>query len=140
MGYYDDALEWHGTAIDMISCGRYRASVYMSCLSVECFLKSAVAVFDSNNPRMNEHDTIYFYRLLKEKHPHKADLSSDIRLCRKYHTDARYSNSVKPELYTKDFANRFLDIVTTVKEYVDNECAATEDDLLQKFKKSICEI
>jgi len=35
MAYYDDALEWQGTAIDMADCGRYRASVYMSCLAVD---------------------------------------------------------------------------------------------------------
>jgi hypothetical protein len=72
---------------------------------------------------------------LKEKHPTKVDLSSDIRLCRKYHTDARYSNSAKPELYTEEFADRFLAIVDSVKEYVDNECAATADDLLRRFGK-----
>ena len=33
MGYYEDALEWHGTAIDLSKCGRFRASVYMSCLA-----------------------------------------------------------------------------------------------------------
>ena len=38
--FYDDAQEWLGTAIDLKNCGRFRASVYMSCLSVECILKT----------------------------------------------------------------------------------------------------
>ena len=46
MGYYNDAEEWHGTAIDMESCGRYRGAVYMSCLAVECFLKSKVEIIE----------------------------------------------------------------------------------------------
>ena len=66
MGYYNDAKEWYGTAIDMESCGRYRGAVYMSCLAVECFLKSKVEIIEPNNPRLKEHDTIYFYRLLKK--------------------------------------------------------------------------
>lgn len=53
MGYYDDALEWQGTAIDLCACKRYRGSVYMSCLAVECYMKSKVALFDPGNPKLN---------------------------------------------------------------------------------------
>ena len=134
MGYYD-ALEWQGTAIDLEACGRYRGSIYMSCLAVECFLKSKIELIEPNNPRIKEHDTIYFYRLLKEKYSSSKNLTTDIRLCRKYHSDARYSNTPNTELYNQDFAKRFIQIISDVKEYVDNECIATAVDLLKKFEK-----
>jgi HEPN domain-containing protein len=133
MGYYSDAEEWHGTAIDMESCGRYRGAVYMSCLAVECFLKSRVEIIEPNNPRLKEHDTIYLYRLLKEKYPTGENLLPDIRLCRKYHSDARYANTPKPELYDKVFANRLIAIARKVKDYIDNDCAATLEELAVKF-------
>ena len=133
MGYYSDAEEWHATAVDMESCGRYRGSVYMSCLAVECFLKSKVEMIEPNNPRLKEHDSIYFYRLIKAKYSTGENLIADITLCRKYHSDARYSNTYKPELYDKAFANRLIDIVCKVKDYIDNECATTIEDLSNKF-------
>ena len=133
MGYYSDAEEWHGTAIDMEACGRYRGAVYMSCLAVECFLKSKVEIIEPYNPRLKEHDTIYLYRLLKEKYPTGENLLSDIRLCRKYHSEARYSHTANPELYDKAFATRLIDIVRKVKDYIDNECLATLDELSEKF-------
>ena len=135
MAYYDDALEWQGTAVDLEACGRFRGSVYMSCLAVECFLKSQVDIISPNNPRLKEHDTIYFYRLLTEKYPPSKNIITDIRLCRKYHTDARYSNTLNIELYNQDFANRFIRIISDVKDYVDNECTATTEDLIKKYNK-----
>jgi len=135
VGYYNDALEWQGTAIDLEACGRYRGSVYMACLAVECFLKSKVEIIDPNNVRLNEHDSIYFYRLLKSKYPTGENLMTDIRLCRKYHSDARYSNVHNTEVYNKDFANRFIKIVENVREYIDNDCASSVDDLVKKFEK-----
>ena len=133
MGYYEDALEWQGTAIDLEACGRYRGSIYMSCLAVECFLKSKIETFEPNNARLKEHDTIYLYRLLKSKYPPRKDLITDIRLCRKYHSDARYSNTANTEVYTKDFASRFIQIVADVKWYIDNDCALSLEDLVKKY-------
>jgi len=135
LGYYDDALEWQGTAIDLEACGRYRGSVYMACLAVECFLKSRVEIIDPNNVRLNEHDSIYFYRLLKSKYPEGKNLMTEIRLCRKYHSDARYSNTPEAEVYSKEFAQRFIQIIADVREYVDNECASSLEDLLRKHGK-----
>ena len=136
MGYYDDALEWEGTAIDLESCGRYRGSIYMSCLAVECFLKSKVEFIDPSNTKLNEHDIIYLYRLLKSRYPSGKDIMGDIRLCRKYHNDTRYSNTTKTDVYDNVFANRFIQIVAGVREYIENECAATMEDLQKKYDKS----
>ena len=135
MGYYDDALEWEGTAVDLETCGRYRGSIYMSCLAVECYLKSKVEFIDPNNPKLNEHDSIYFYRLLKLTYPSGKDIISGIRLCRKYHDDARYSNTTNTDVYDKVFANRFIQIVADVREYIENECAATLEDLQKKYDR-----
>ena len=135
MGYYDDAQEWHGTAIDLKNCGRFRASVYMSCLAVECFLKAKVEIIDPDDARLGEHDSIYLYRMLKAKYDSKTDLSKDIALCRKYHSEARYSNTVKLEMYDEDFAGKLIEIVDKVKKFIDEECAATLDDLSNRFRK-----
>jgi len=135
VGYYEDALEWQGTATDLEACGRYRGSVYMACLAVECFLKSRVELIDPNNARLKEHDSIYLYRFLKSKYPTGKNLITDIRLCRKYHSEARYSNTPRVEVYNKEFAIRFIQIVEDVREYVDNECTSTFDDLLKKYEK-----
>jgi len=135
LGYYDDALEWEGTAIDLEACGRYRGAVYMACLAVECFLKSKVEFIDPDNTKLNEHDSIYLYRLLKSKYPAGKDLIGDIRLCRKYHNDARYSNTTNTGIYDKAFASRFVKIVADVRGYIDNECAATLNDLQNKYDK-----
>jgi len=137
MDYYNDALEWQGTAVDMEACGRFRGSVYMACLSVECFLKSKIEMIDPLNERLREHDTIYFYRLLKSKYPTGKDLMTEIRLCRKYHTDARYSGKDNAEVYDKEFAGRFLQIIVDVKDYIDNNCASSLEDLTKKYERKI---
>jgi len=36
------------------------------------------------------------------------------------------------DIYDKEFAIRFIQIVADVKEYVDNECASTLEDLQKK--------
>lgn len=135
VGYYEDALEWEGTAIDLEACGRYRGSVYMSCLAVECYLKSRVENIDPNNEKLQAHDSIYLYRFLKSKYPSGKDLMSEIRLCRKYHSDARYSNASITDVYDMEFANRFTQIVADVREYVDHNCVATLEDLQKKYDK-----
>jgi HEPN domain-containing protein len=134
MGYYEDAIEWHGTAVDLKSSGRYRASVYMSCLAVECYLKAKVEMIDPDNAKLAEHDSIYLYRFLKEKFGTKVDLSKSIVLCRKYHNEARYSNTIKPEVYDESFSGEFIDIIQKVKQFIDDECIATIDDLVNKYK------
>ena len=135
LGYYDDALEWQGTAMDLVACGRYRGSVYMACLAVECFLKSRIEVIDPDNSRLKEHDSVYFYRLLKSKYPTGKNLMTDIRLCRKYHSDARYSNTSDTEVYSKEFAKRFIQIVADIRGYVDNDCISSMEDLIRKHEK-----
>lgn len=60
---------------------------------------------------------------------------TDVRLCRKYHSDARYSNTTNPEVYSKEFAERFIEIVADIKDYIDNDCAATVSDLVKKYEK-----
>jgi HEPN domain-containing protein len=119
----------------MKECGRFRASVYMSCLAVECLLKAKVEAIDPSNTRLGEHDSIYLYRVLKEKYKSQADLSQDIALCHKYHNEARYSNTVKPDIYNEEFANEFIQVATAVKSFIDDECIASLDDLADKYQK-----
>ncbi len=39
------------------------------------------------------------------------------------------------EVYTKNFAEQFRVYVEEIKNYIDNECAATLDDLKDKYKR-----
>ena len=134
MGYYEDAMEWEGTAIDLYACGRYRGAVYMACLAVECLLKSKVEVIDPYNKKLSEHDSIYLFRLINSKYPTNKDLMTGIKLCRKYHSDVRYSNT-HSEAYDSEFAKRFIKIVSDLKAYINNECAVTIEDLAEKYEK-----
>ena len=135
MGYYEDGLEWQDTAKVLEIGKKYRGSVYMSCLSVECFLKSRVEPIDPINDDLEGHNSVNLYKFLKKRYPNGKNLMSDIRLCRKYHNESRYSNLEEADIYNKDFANRFIKIVADVKEYIDNECVATIEDLENKYKK-----
>ena len=39
------------------------------------------------------------------------------------------------DLYDNDFANRFIKIAADVRDYIDNECIGTLEDLVNKYKK-----
>jgi hypothetical protein len=61
------------------------------------------------------------------------DMTSMIARCRKYFNEARYPSSRDVSVYTKEFALEFINFIAIVKEFIDNECMATMDDLKNKY-------
>ncbi|GHU56745.1 hypothetical protein AGMMS49975_20660 [Clostridia bacterium] len=134
MGLYDDAIEELETGIDLIAIGRYRQAIFHFCLSVEQFLKSKLLLIAPLSDLEFSHDVINIYNELRYTYKSTKNMASQIKLCRKYFNESRYSNSNR-DIYTKEFAEQFLQYANDVKSYIDNECAATLDDLVDKFNK-----
>lgn len=111
----------------------YADSVYASCLAIEFYLKSVMNRVPNSKKYEFTHDVINLYNEINKKYPSSKDLSLIMRRCRKYNNESRYPyNGV--EIFTSEFAEEFLSYVKLVKEYVDNECKPTIDDLKNKFK------
>jgi len=80
------------------------------------------------------HDVINIYKCLSKRYKAVKDLLPAIVRCRKYFNEARYPSS-DSEAYTKEFCEEFLGYIDSVKKYVDNQCRATLDDVVDKFRK-----
>lgn len=78
------------------------------------------------------HDVINIFKCLTKRFEPTDDLLSAIVQCRKYFNEARYPAS-DSEAYTKEFCEDFLGHIDLIKNYVDNQCHATTDDLLKRF-------
>jgi len=134
MDYYSNAVSWLEGAKLLESNGYYQQSVSQSCLATELFLKSRLSIIDPNSELDKSHDSINIFNELKRKYPTSKDLLPGIRFCRKFFNEARYPYD-GIEIYTKEFALRFIGYVEQVKDYIDNDCQPTIEDLQQKFNK-----
>jgi len=112
--------------------GFYADSVYASCLAVEFFLKSVMNRVPDSEPFEFTHDVINLYYAIKKKYPPSNDFSEAVKYCRKYNNESRYPYS-GTDIFTDDFAAQFLQYAEDVKKYVDEECQATIEDLINKF-------
>lgn len=56
-----------------------------------------------------------------------------MKACRKYNNESRYPYNGMG-IFTKDFAEMFIEYVNDTKSYIDNECSATLGDLKKKFE------
>ena len=56
-----------------------------------------------------------------------------VKMSTKYFKDSRYSNYENLKIFTKEFADEFIDYVNQVKNYVDEKCVATLNDLQAKY-------
>jgi len=130
--YYNSAVSWYESAKFLESGGYYQQSVSQSCLAVELFLKSRLSIVDPNSELDKSHDSINIFKELNKKYPTDKDLLPGIRYCRKYFTEARYPYD-GTDIYTKEFALEFIGYVEQVKDYIDNDCQLTLDDLQRKF-------
>jgi HEPN domain-containing protein len=104
-------------------------------MGIEYFLKAKLTLISPESNYMASHDTINILRELEEHYKPSKDIRQTVRLSSKYHNESRYPAGGE-EAYTLDFAKEFLSNVLEVKEYIDVECAATVDDLVNQFRKS----
>jgi len=132
MNLYENAEYWEGSAKDNLIIKRYRTSVYSSCLAIELYLKSALSSVDPNSDYLESHDVVNLYNTVARKYPPSSDLSPIIRKCRKHFNEARYP--VVEEVYDKNFAEEFTGNVKKIKNYVDNECHISDEDLIKRFR------
>ena len=129
MDFYANALETEKSANDLFDSGQYRHSVYLSCLSVELFLKSKLHLVPHRMELEKSHDVIGLYDALLQCHRPKSDMKPMINLCRKYFNESRYPYYGRTDVYTKAFAQRFIDFIKLIKHFVDNfEVAENNSD------------
>jgi len=134
LDYYDNAEKWYDSAKFSITGEFYQQSVSQSCLAVELFLKSKLVLIDPNSELDKSHDTINILKEILKKYPTEKDLMPAARNCRKYFNESRYPNN-GTDIYTKELAYEFIKYVENIKDYIDTDCQATLDDLLNKYGK-----
>ena len=113
--------------------GKYQVSIALSCLSAELYLKSVLERVEHSVDLETSHDVINIYRCVNKRYKSTKDLLHALVLFRKYFNEARYP-AFNSAAYTKEFCEDFLGYVDLVKNYVDNECQATLEDVQNKFK------
>ena len=128
MNYYDNAVEAHEVAELLYKSSKYRFSIYNSCLAMELYLKSRLQLVDNWEKYEFSHDIINIYRHLTKRFISSKNLLKSVTLGRKYFNESRYPHG-DMKAYTKEFAQEFLGHLEDIKNYVDNECVATLDDL-----------
>jgi len=107
----------------------------MATLAIDLLLKSVLYRLDSTSGLLMGHDHIGMLRTIEKRYP-KPELRTVVKLSRKYFNDSRYSNNDNFPTFTEDLAADFIEYAQQVKDYVDNDCAATLEDLLKRFPKS----
>ena len=132
MNYYDNAMEVHEVAEILRKHGKYRISVYNSCLAMELYLKSKLPLVDDGEQLEFSHDVVNIYRHLNKRFASVKDLLKIITMGRKYFNESRYPRG-DTEIYTDEFAKKFFGYVENIISYINNECTATIDDLRNKF-------
>lgn len=132
MNYYDNALNWYNSAKFSLTGEFYQQSISQSCLAVELFLKSKLILVDPDSELDKSHDSISIFKELAKKYPTRKELLHGIRNCRKYFNEARYPHS-GTDIYTKEFAEEFVKYVEDVRDYIDNECPTSMQDLQNKY-------
>ena len=133
MDYYTLAEE-EITAIEALyGAGQYRHVVTHSCMAIEYLLKTKLVQIDPTSEYLYGHDIINIFKVVQEKYESSRDLRPVVRFCRKYHNESRYPTT-DTVTFTKEFAEQFKKYVEDIKYYIDNECPATLEDLVNRFK------
>ena len=133
MNYYDNAVDVHESADGLLGLNKFRMSIYCSCLAVELYLKSKLHLVSHEDELEVSHNIIAIYDALTARFKPKNDLKPMIVRCRKYFNESRYPYVGDIGIYTKEFAEEFIDFTNQVKDFIDNDCMATMDDLLNKY-------
>ena len=133
MDCYTNAWGYEQAAVDLLSTGRYQQSIFLCCLAVELYLKSKLHLVPHDDDLETSHDVIRIYNALTSRYQPKTNHKLMIVRCRKYFNESRYPSAVDVSVYTKDFASEFIDFVAAIRDFIDNECVATIDDLKGKY-------
>jgi HEPN domain-containing protein len=128
---YDNAEETYEVAKLLFKSGMYRVSIANACLAIELYLKSRMYLTEEKDKYEGSHDVINIYQCLTKRFRSKKDLRHIVKLSRKYFNEARYPRD--KSVFTEDFAREFIGYAADVKDYIDNECIAGEDDLINTF-------
>ena len=132
MNYYALAEDEIKAIKVLFSSGQYRHAITHSCMGIEYLLKTKLVQIAPASELLYGHDIINIFKTVQEKYPSTKDLVSVVRFCRKYLNESRYPEE-GTEVYTKEFAERFIQYVADIKDYIDNECTATIEDLANRF-------
>ena len=133
MDYYTNAQETEQAANVLLETGLYRQSVYMSCLATELYLKSKLHLVKYREGLEFSHDIVNLYRALLTRYQPKVDMDIMVVRCRKYFSESRYPYANDTSIYTNEFAKEFVEFIALLKDYIDNECIATIDDLKDMY-------
>jgi len=134
VNFYDNALEVHKAAKVLYDNEQYRMSVSNACLAIELYLKSKLHLTEKGEDYAYSHDTINMYIQLANRFKPDEDLLHSVKLGKKYFNESRYPHGDRA-VYTKAFAQEFLDYVEAIKNYIDDVCVGSIGDLQNKFKK-----
>lgn len=132
MNFYENAVDVHETAVILFEHEKYRMSIYNSCLAVELYLKSCLPLVEYDIRLETSHDVVNIYRCLLTRYSSSMNLMPVITMCRKYFNESRYPYDIT-EVFTKEFASEFINYISAIKFYIDNECTASPDDLKKKY-------
>ena len=132
MDLYDNAVDVHETADILYKNGKFRMSVYNSCLAMELYLKAKLHLVEDGSQFEKSHDIVNVYRCLSKRFRPRKDLFKAINFGRKYFNESRYPFS-GVEVYTEEFAAEFLGYVSDIRDFIDNDCIATLEDLTNKY-------
>jgi HEPN domain-containing protein len=135
MDFYLNAVETEASALALFNAKKYRHAIYLYCLAIELYLKSRLYLVEYDDDLNISHDIGGLYDTLVTRFKPSNDLHVIIKRSRKYFNESRYPYGGDFSAYTREFAEEFIETVKSVKQYVDNECVATEDDLKRKFSK-----
>ena len=135
MNYYTNAQETEQAAIALLNVKLYRQSIYMSCLAVELYLKSRLHLVSHDDGLERSHDIVNLYKALLTRYQPKINHDKMITRCRKYFNESRYPYASDVSMYTDEFAQEFIDFILLIKDYIDNKCIASVDDLESKYSQ-----
>ena len=135
MDYYKLSEEPMQAAISNKEQGLYRMSVSMSTLAIDLLLKSVVYRIEPTHDLMMGHNHAGIVTFIENMYPKKDVVRHAAKLSRKYFKDSRYSRSENLVVFTAKLADDFISYTMLIRNYVDNDCQATLDDLQKKFGK-----
>jgi len=106
----------------------------MATLAIDLLLKSVLYRINNTSELLVGHNHIGMLREIESRYP-KPELRTVVKLSRKYFNDSRYSNNDNFSIFTENLAADFIEYAQQVKNYVDTDCQATFEDLLNRFNK-----